>query len=189
MNPGNEEIQIVLHKDGEETPFRVKAFDSICSILNTLKNNSPLIFIYQNAILSNALSFSFYGIKNGSHIYAVTPKNGINCHPSSKCSNSNHRDLFAHKKLLSPMISKERFREAYEKKVGKDINEDKFLMAYRRYQDPQISNESAKIKDRIFHQIEGTIKCHRKMMRNFFQNSEKFFNNRNQIHNTENPQK
>lgn len=183
----NLEFNIILHNNGEESKCKVRSLDSIFSLFNKLNDSpSPSIskLIYKNFILCQAFSFAFYGINEGSHIYAITkPQKDPN-------EIDNHKDQPKNNSILYN-FNREKFRGAFEKKYGKNYNEEEFENSYHCFKDPSISLEVSKLKDQFYHKIEGTIKCHRKFVNNFFQNREKLFdinedNNQNFVNNVNN---
>ena len=185
----NDEIEIFFHHQCETIQCKVKPFDPILKLFDFIKKNcqdnisflSDFIFISNSIVLSGALSFQFYGIKDGSHIYSIN-KNYDKIKKSVT-------DLinFAHDKIIPTQyshnsskfnsnlhnsLSKIAFKEMFEKKNGTNYNPEFFESAYREHKRQKMSAEAAKLKDRFFQRIEGTVKCHRKFIRNFFQNSD-----------------
>jgi hypothetical protein len=51
---------------------------------------------------------------------------------------------------------------------GSDFDEEVFDARYGNAGDPQFRREAARLKDRFFERIEGTIRSHRKMLTHFF---------------------
>lgn len=187
----NFEIQIFIHKEEELIPFRVNSLDTIRTIMNKVSFNSPTLFLYKNTVLLNALSFAFYGITDGSHIYTTpaSPKgNGSNLpvgSVSSAPTPNNH--LFNNLRASSFPFSqikkdfnaeKEKFKKIFKKKINQNSadEEESFDLSFKTYYDPLFARESAKIKDRFFQRVEGTIKCHRRLLKNFIQSNGNCFN-------------
>lgn len=178
----NLEIQIILHKGDELIPFRVGPLDTIRTIVNKITFDTPTLFIYKNSVLLNALSFAFYGITEGSHIYTVpiSQNNNESSLPFGSIS-PNNNNLFKTIRTSSfplPQIKKdftaekEKFKKMFSK-IHKDSGEeeDSFDLSFKTYSDPLFARESAKIKDRFYQRVEGTIKCHRRLLKHFIQSS------------------
>lgn len=182
----NFEIQIILHKGDDIIPFRVGTLDAIRTIINKISFDTPPLFIYKNSVLLNALSFAFYGITEGSHIYTVPisqNKDGppLTTDSASPRNNSNDNSLFRNLRTPSfplPQIKKdfnaerEKFKKIFKKIHNDSAEEEESLdLVFKTYSDPNFARESAKIKDRFFQRVEGTIKCHRRLLKHFIQSS------------------
>lgn len=168
MQNQNEEFNIIVHNDGKETRFKVKSLDSIRSLINKLDIDNPLKIsklIYKKLILCYAFSFAFYGIGEGSHIYAYTQQTEPHETENSKTSQLNNRFL--------PLLNKEQFKKAFERKYGNEYDQDEYENNYQIYKDQSLALEVGKLKDQFYQKIEGTLKCHRKFINEYFQNKEK----------------
>lgn len=165
----NREIGIILHNNGEQSIFKVRSLDSISSIFKKFPETQPISFsklIYNNIILSYAFSFAFYGINEGSHIYAIT-------NTQTMQDDSQPRGIKQDIRNASPSVNKEQLRSVFMKKYGSYFNVEEFECNYKSFQNSSFASEIAKLKDRFYLKIEGTIKCHRRFIKNFFQNAEK----------------
>lgn len=187
----NFDIQIILHKGDELIPFHVGVLDSIRTIINKISFDGPTLFLYKNSVLMTALSFAFYGITDGSHIYTVpisqnragSPLPIGSVTPNDNSNNNNILGTLRTSSFPLPQIKKdftsekEKFKKIF-KKIHKDSNDDdeSFDLSFKTYSDPLFARESAKIKDRFFQRVEGTIKCHRRLLKHFIQSSGNCFN-------------
>ncbi|OHT02083.1 hypothetical protein TRFO_07267 [Tritrichomonas foetus] len=157
----NKEISIILHYDGVETPIKVKALDSISSVLNNYPENRPSYFLHKNNVLMGAFTFAFYGITDNAHIYVVT----------SPAKESPPLQSEPKKIPIKNLPDKEMFKKIIQKLRLEDDEDEPFETVYKRYIDPRFARETAKMKDRFFQRVEGTIKCHRKLIKHFFQSN------------------
>lgn len=160
----NKEIQVILHNDNKIIPLKVKIFDTIRTIKNELAMNSPTLFIHNNLVLLSAFSFAFYGITEGSHIYSIPAPEKEKI---SLCS--------VEKKNSSPALAATtdsnggKIQKFIQRCTSAKLDGDGFPLSGPQAIDPIFLRESAKLKDRMFQRIEGTIKLHRRFLRRFIQ--------------------
>lgn len=152
----DEGFNIILHAYGKLFNIPVKPLDPINLIfdkINGAEDMRSLTLMYNNSILIQALSFAFYGITHESHLYGFHDKPKVVSlepieyrKPINAFSSNNHE-------YLTKLYKK------FKQSQGDD---------YHSFPDDQyLSIEKSKMKDRIFKKVEGTIRCHRKMIRNF----------------------
>ncbi|OHT09118.1 hypothetical protein TRFO_22120 [Tritrichomonas foetus] len=174
----NREIQIFLHdEENNEIPLTVRALDSISSLFSNLAACSKSRFFYGDKFLQTAFTFAFYGISEGDHIYSVKeapsePQNPQISHLEKFINFKKKIFNFCPRKNLS-QADMERFRKQFEKIHGRSYEEELFEQNYLSYVDPEIALETAKLKDKFYSRIEGTIKCHRKLVKSFLSKSAK----------------
>lgn len=63
----------------------------------------------------------------------------------------------------------EEYRKIFCKVHGPHVDEETVTQSYNSLFNPTLAREAAKIKDRFFERVEGTIKCHRKLIKHFLQ--------------------
>lgn len=173
----NKEFSIIVHNNDIESMFKVKSLDSIFTLINQIRSTTPYSIsklVYKNFILCHAFTFAFYGICEGSHIYAVTKEQ--NEQDEQKTSKT--------KPNIVPFLNKEHFIEFFEKKYGSDGIDHYYNFCRKNSHALEVS----KLKDQFYHKIEGTIKCHRKFINNFFQCKDRsiYMGPNNNIHDTDN---
>lgn len=135
-------------------PLSVRILDSIRSILSKLAADAKAKIVYNNSVLSTAFSFAFYGIDDGSHIKVYPTPN----------------EKEPKKSLVKrpPVFDRDGYRRMYEKVHGKNYDEEQFVNSYRSFVNPELAREAAKLRDLFFERVEGTIKSHRRLIKNFF---------------------
>lgn len=155
-------LNLNLHFGTKEIPAKVGMYDSIKALDPILP--APCKIIYNSVVLSPAFSFSFYEIKNGSHLMLIPYQ------PEKKKKQIVYNQKEDNRLIANLMkVDREKCRMVFRKVHGADYDEEQFEQSYRAFLDPGLSKEAALIKDRFFTRVEGTIKAHRKLLRQFFQ--------------------
>jgi hypothetical protein len=150
------ELDVFLHSAAEILSVRVRATESVRSLLSHLPPGD-YVLTFNGCILSTSFSFAFYGIQSGSHIYSM-PFEPPCRHPPvplrrpPPCERLCDRESFA--RVLCELH-------------GADYDEDLCDRLWSHWDKP-LAKEVARLRDRFFERVEGTVKCHRKMIRQFF---------------------
>lgn len=158
---GDKVIKIYLHYGTKEIPTTVGIYDSI-KVLDPILP-APCQIIYDSVILSPAFSFSFYDIKNESHLMLIP------YHPTKKKKQIVYNQKEDNKLANLIKVDREKCLKIFKKIHGTNYDEEQFEQSYKTFLDPGLSKEAAMLKDRFFTRVEGTIKAHRKLLKQFFQ--------------------
>lgn len=151
------EFCVHVHSGCNACDVLVHPFDCLKKLMTLcpdLPNNS--ILIHNNVVLSAAFSFAFYGISEGAHIFAFNADN--------KLYQFRERIKIKVQPLIQKM-DKEEFRKIFIKARG-ITDEELISQSYNSIFNPIVAQEAAKIKDRFFERVEGTLKYHRKLIKN-----------------------
>ena len=157
----NQRIQVILHKNGKEFPVLVNLFDPVSILSTQFQSKNPLILMFKNMTLLSAFTFAFYGITDGSHIFLI----------EHKTDKPNPRPKDVNREIAKNIIGREEFKKIFRRMRSSGDEEESFETSYKTYVDANFAREAAKIKDRFFQRVEGTIKCHRKLIKHYVQSS------------------
>jgi hypothetical protein len=151
------EFDVFLHSVAEILSVRVRATEPVRSLFSHL-SAGEYVLTFNGCVLSTSFSFAFYGIQSGSHIYSM-PFEARPCrkelapeHKPPPCERLCDRESVA--RLLCELH-------------GADHDEDLCDKLWSHWDRP-LAREVARLRDRFFERVEGTVKCHRKMIRQFF---------------------
>lgn len=130
----------------------VDKLDAVMSIVQ--EQWSPhTILLHNGKILSGAFSFAFYNISDGDHIDVVEPQ-----------IEQRNRDKTQKRRLFDF----ERYRQLYTRIRGDNDDPEQIHESFKSFIDPIFGREVAKIRDRFFERIEGTMRSHRQLLAKFF---------------------
>lgn len=162
MSGEGNEFCVHVHSGCNVCNAVVHPLDCLKDLINQcpdLPNNS--ILIHNNVVLSAAFSFAFYGITEGAHIFAMKVENKLN-----QIHNQVKERIKLKAEPLIQKMDKEEFRKIFIKARG--MADDEIIsQSYNSIFNPIVAQEAARIKDRFFERVEGTLKCHRKLISNF----------------------
>ena len=129
--------------------------DKLDAVMSIIQDQwSPhAILLHNGKILSGAFSFAFYNISDGDHIDVIEPQ-----------IKQQNRD----KKQKCRLFDFERYRQLYTKTRGENDDQEQIHESFKSFIDPIFAREVAKIRDRFFERIEGTIRSHRQLLTKFF---------------------
>jgi hypothetical protein len=155
------ELEVHVHVASEILTVRVRRMDSVLSILPQLNGYADCTLVHNGTILCAGFSFGFLGIENGAHLYTM-PKPKQN--PRPMCPSQIHS-------ACKKMCDREHFTKLFAELQGPDYDPE---FARRLYDAPSswFVREMAKFKDRFFDRLEGTVKCHRRFVSQWFRCSE-----------------
>lgn len=149
-------LSLFVHTKESSKKAVVCPYDPLVVILNEdgKKPDTDTRVVYKDLLLVPSFSFKFYGINDGSHVYIVNV-------PHQSCEPRVPRVV--HQQLPSIMqfnIQRNRYYELY----GSYPETESGAATMDFVVDPVFACESAKLHDRMFNKIEGTVSCHRRMI-------------------------
>ncbi|KAK8875379.1 hypothetical protein M9Y10_005544 [Tritrichomonas musculus] len=152
-----ENISIILHIPGQQ-PLRVivNSHETSQVLEQYLEGERPHTFFYKDIPICPAFTFKWFGITDGTDIYAgLSPsESSINDDNNYQRSNSSH---------LSPIAPPiKNGKKAKRKQVKKSLESTNRIPSLS-----DINQENARIKDQFFRKVEGTVVCYRKIMKRF----------------------
>jgi hypothetical protein len=139
------ELEVTIHAPTEVRKIVVHGRDSLQSALANFPGCSQFKVIHDKYVLMGAFSFSFCGIENGAHLYAIPAV--IEPRPPPK----------------SETCDRESFCKMFTELHGSECNGELCQKC-----DAQFVRQMSRLKDRFFERVEGTVKCHRQLLRHFF---------------------
>jgi hypothetical protein len=149
------EIHLTVHSGIESRHVSLRARDSLRSVMREFPNCSQFKAIHNNSVVGTGFSLAFLGIEDGAHIYTIPQ-------PPPEPPSSKPEQI-----PIEKLCDRETFRRAFGELHGPDYDEELCRQCFSDC-DTTICREVARLKDRFFDRVEGTIKAHRKMLRNFF---------------------
>jgi hypothetical protein len=153
MDAYDPDIHLNIHSGVEVCRVVLKSHDSLRSVMRQFKCCSQFRAIYKNSVVSTGFSLAFLGIENGADIYTIPePKADLPAPPGRFAQKACDRDTFD--RMLSELH-------------GPDCDEQ-FSGPGFAHVDRSFCHEMARLKDRFFERVEGNVRSHRKMLRNFF---------------------
>ena len=136
-------ISIRVRRGSDTFPMVVGSLDAVMSIVKKEWESPNLIIVYNNSILSGAFSFAFYNIEDGSTL-------DVREHVARKKQRKQKHFLFNWARCKS------------------QVDEDEqSSCAFKNLLEPSLAREVARIRDRFFQRVEGTIKSHRSLLSHF----------------------
>lgn len=159
-----EEIKIVFHKpNNDPQTITVRSLDPI----NVLVSNDSLysskhLFLLNNLkVLSPALSFKFFKIKNGDEINLII-KDKEPQHKPIENSKSHHTNSY----FPSLFQLHEHSHQLFQL-YGQKPDHETMQQAVEELADPETAVESAKLRDQHYNKIEGSASSHRRLMKRY----------------------
>jgi hypothetical protein len=150
------ELEVFLHSAAEVLSVRVRATECVRSLFSRLPPGEHVL-TFNGCVLSTAFSFAFYGIQSGSHIYSM-PFEPPCRHPPAP----DHRP-----QPCEHLCDRESVARLLHELHGAGYDEDLCDRLWSHWDRP-LAKEVARLRDRFFERVEGTVKCHRKMIKQFF---------------------
>jgi hypothetical protein len=151
------EIEVNVHISSKVLPLRVRQVDSVATILSKLGAPRDCTLVHDSLILCPGFSFAFLGITDGAHVYSM-PKEG----PRPPAA-APQPDPGAPARICK----REQLTKLFSELQGPDYDRELCDAAWGS-RSPWILSEAAKIKDRFFDRVEGSVRCHRKLLRELF---------------------
>ena len=140
-------ISIRVRRGSDTFPMVVGSLDAVMSIVKKEWESPNLIIVYNNSILSGAFSFAFYNIEDGSTL-------DVREHVVRKKQRKQKHFLFNWARCKSQVDDE-------------NDQDEKSSSAFKNLLEPSLAREVARIRDRFFQRVEGTIKSHRSLLSHF----------------------
>ena len=136
-----------MRRGSDTFPMVVGSLDAVMSIVKKEWESPNLIIVYNNSILSGAFSFAFYNIEDGSTL-------DVREHVVRKKQRKQKHFLFNWARCKSQVDDE-------------NDQDEKSSSAFKNLLEPSLAREVARIRDRFFQRVEGTIKSHRSLLSHF----------------------
>jgi hypothetical protein len=151
----NPEIQVTIHSGAIVRTVVVSSRDSMHIALTDFPDCSHLRVIHDHSLLFTSFSWAFHGIESGAHIYTVPERVEVHPPPSPPKREGAHACSF------------DGFRRLFAEIHGTEYDRDLCSRCYALSHD-KIGRQISRLRDRLFERVEGTVRVHRKMIRQFF---------------------
>jgi hypothetical protein len=157
------DMEVHVHVASKVLSLRVRRTDSVLSILSQLNGFADCQLVHNDTIICAGFSFGFLGIGNGAHLYTIP-----NAKPDQKIEPMRPSQIHSACKKL---CDREHFTKLFAELQGPDFDPE---FAQRLYECPSSGfvREMAKLRDRFFDRLEGTVKYHRKFVSQWFRCSD-----------------
>ena len=136
-----------MRRGSDTFPMVVGSLDAVMSIVKKEWESPNLIIVYNNSILSGAFSFAFYNIEDGATL-------DVREHVVRKKQRKQKHFLFNWARCKSQVDDE-------------NDQDEKSSSAFKNLLEPSLAREVARIRDRFFQRVEGTIKSHRSLLSHF----------------------
>lgn len=154
-------VSLTLHTNQGSQTHELRLPGS--STVGSMSEDGQGVFVFNGQVLINSFSLSYYGITDGSHVYKVDIKEPMKQVPAAKPK------LY---QVPSELMNPQTRMLHFEKYFGKPVDLAFTQEIVDEMNDPSLALEVSRIRDRYFGKIEGTIHCHRKVVRRFMQSHE-----------------
>jgi hypothetical protein len=151
----NPEIQVTIHSGTIVRTVVVRARDPVQMALTDFSGCSHLKVIHEQSLLLTGFSWAFYGVESGANIYTVPEIKGASPLPDPPKREEDHACTI------------DGFRRLFAEIHGTEYDPELCSRCYA-LSHAKLGRQISRLKDRLFERVEGTVRTHRKMIRQFF---------------------